>query len=173
MQSNSNFLISVLISCMKCKSVSNGDYYLEKYHFNSVPSSYVLFSNHTYKLLNICAYFKDELKHLHRNSDKVCWCQLSEYAYIFLHQLRFYSCCSAGSIGSIHLFCVNKFRLLMPQTLKIRAKQIVYPILGNGHILTALSNSNSHSSHNNERSRQIFHYSCLFSMPSTTQTCLF
>lgn len=81
-------------------------------------------------------------------------------------------CHSAGSIESIHLFYVNKFRFLMPQTLRIRAKQIFSPILGNSHILTSLSSSNSLSSHHNERSRHIFHYSCLFSMPSTTQISL-
>lgn len=93
--------------------------------------------------------------------------QISSSAMILL------KCHFAGSIESIHLFCVNKFRLLMPQILRIRAKQIFSPILGNGHILTSLSSSNSHSSHHNERSRHIFHYSCLFSMPSTTQICLF
>lgn len=51
--------------------------------------------------------------------------------------------CHSASIESIHLFYVNKFRLLMPQTLQIRAKQIFSPILGNGHILASLSSSNS------------------------------
>lgn len=100
-----------------------------------IVMSYVLFSNHTCKLVFIFVHTSSWMK---TPAYKLRESLLVPTLWICLHisssTMVLLKCHSAGSIESIHLFWMNEFRLLMPQALKIWAKQVFYAILGNGHI---------------------------------------